>query len=219
MKKNLTELVFVIDMSGSMSGLTDDTIGGFNAMLEEQRRKEGEVLVSTVLFNHESLVLHDRLPLDSVRPMTREDYRAGGSTALIDALGGAVHHIGNIHKYARPEDVPEHTLFVVTTDGMENASHRWDAEEVRKTVKRRQEENGWEFIFLGANIDAAETAKAYGIPAPRAVNYHNDAMGTAVKYRAVSEAIRSVRSGAGLDTTSWNAEAIADFKKRGKHRK
>ena len=216
MKKNLTELVFVIDMSGSMQPLTRDTIGGFNSVLEEQRGREGEVLVSTVLFNHESQVLHDRVNIDQVKPMTQADYRAGGSTALIDALGGAVHHIGNVHKYARAEDVPEHTLFVITTDGMENASHRYSAEQVRRMIRRQQEKYGWEFIFLGANIDAVETAQTYGIRPERAVNYHNDARGTEVKFRAMNMAISGMRRDESLDTCAWSVEAIEDYEKRKK---
>lgn len=215
MKKNLTELVFVIDKSGSMADLTDDTIGGFNSVLAEQREKDGEVLVSTVLFNQASTVLHDRVPIREVEPMTREDYRAGGSTALIDAIGGAVHHIDTIHRYARREDVPEHTLFVITTDGMENASTRYSADEVRRTVGRRQED-GWEFIFLGANIDAAETAKRYGMRADRSVNYHNDARGTEVKFRAMSRAIDAVRDDEGLELMFWKEEAERDYNERKK---
>ena len=177
-KNNITELVFIIDRSGSMSGLEKDTIGGFNSMIEKQRKEDGECYVSTVLFDHETKVLHDRVKLSEVRPMTEEDYTVRGTTALIDALGGAIHHIGNVHKYARPEDVPAHTMFVITTDGMENASRRYTSDQVKQKIERQKEKYGWEFIFIGANIDAVETAARYGIGAERAVNYHADGKGT-----------------------------------------
>ena len=131
---NLTELVFILDCSGSMSGMESDTIGGFNAMIAKQQREEGKAYVSTVLFNHASRVIHDRIPVKEVPQMTDVDYQVGGTTALLDAIGGAIHHIGNIHKYARTEDVPGHTLFVITTDGLENASHRYTSEEVKQMI-------------------------------------------------------------------------------------
>ena len=161
MRKNLTEIVFILDRSGSMSGLEADTIGGFNSTIEKQKRKNGEALISTVLFDNVSEVIHDRVPVQKVEPMTDKDYYVHGCTALLDAIGGAIHHIGNIHKYARIEDVPEHTLFVITTDGMENASRRYDSEKVKKLIERQKEKYGWEFLFLGANIDAVETAKHF----------------------------------------------------------
>ena len=173
MKNNITELVFIFDRSGSMAGLESDTIGGFNAMIKKQKKIDGKCFVSTVLFDNVSEVLHDRADLALIQPMTDKDYTVGGCTALIDAIGGAIHHIGNIHKYARPEDVPEHTVFVITTDGMENASHRYTAEKVKKMVQRQTEKYGWEFLFLGANIDAVETASNIGIAKDRAVNYHS----------------------------------------------
>ena len=154
MKKNLTELVFILDRSGSMAGLEDDTIGGFNSMIERQKQAEGEAFVSTVLFSDRSQVIHDRVDLRKIEPMTRKQYFVGGCTALIDAVGDAIHHIGNVHKYAREEDRPEHTIFVITTDGMENASRRYTSDEVRAKVQRQKERYGWEFLFLGANIDA-----------------------------------------------------------------
>ena len=213
MKKNLTEMVFILDRSGSMAGLEEDTIGGFNSMIERQKQAEGEALVSTVLFNGDSIVLHDRVDLKKVEPMTRQQYCACGNTALIDAIGGAIHHIGNIHKYAREEDVPEHTIFVITTDGMENASHRYTADEVRAMVQKEKEKYGWEFLFLGANIDAVETAGRYGIARDRAVNFHNDAQGQALNYAEVSEAIRTVRA-CGPLTGSWKANIERDYRSR-----
>ena len=148
MKKNLSEIVFLLDRSGSMSGLEKDTVGGFNAMIEKQKKEEGEALISTVLFDHEMKVLHDRVPVGDVKPISEEDYQVRGCTALLDAMGGAIHHIGNIHKYARDEDVPEHTIFVITTDGMENASRSYSAAKVKRMVERQKEKYGWSFCFL-----------------------------------------------------------------------
>lgn len=160
---NVTELVFILDRSGSMAGLESDTIGGFNAMLEKQKKEPGTAYVSTVLFNNFGCVLHDRLEVQKVPPMTDADYQVGGCTALVDAIGDAIHHIGNIHKYARPEDVPHRTLFVITTDGMENSSHHYDSDTVKRMIERQKAKYGWEFLFLGANIDAVETAQHFGI--------------------------------------------------------
>ena len=193
MKKNLTELVFILDRSGSMAGLEADTIGGFNAMIEKQKAAGGDAYVSTVLFSHDSRVIHDRVNLQEVKPLTAQDYQVGGTTALLDAIGGAIHHIGNVHKYARAEDVPEKTLFVITTDGMENASRRFGADEVRRKIQRQQEKYGWEFLFLGANIDAVETAARYGIDSSRAVSYRSDSIGTRLNYEVVSEAVMQMR--------------------------
>jgi len=211
----MTELVFILDRSGSMSGLERDTIGGFNSMIEKQKKEEGEALVSTVLFDHESAVIHDRLPLDRVTPMTDKEYFTRGSTALLDALGGAIHHIGNVHKYARREDVPEKTLFIITTDGYENSSSRYDYEKVRKMIERQKEKHGWEFLFLGANIDAAAEAKRFGISADRAVNYKCDAAGTALNYEVISDAVRSVRACKPL-SADWKKRIDEDVKARGK---
>ena len=161
MKKNLTEIVFILDRSGSMHGLEADTIGGFNSMIEKQKKETGEALVSTILFDNAAEVIHDRVSLKDIRELTSRDYCVKGCTALLDAVGGAIHHIGNIHKYARPEDVPEHTLFIITTDGMENASRRYSSMEVKKMITRQKEKYGWEFLFLGANIDAVETAAGF----------------------------------------------------------
>lgn len=193
MKKNLTEIVFILDRSGSMSGLEADTVGGFNAMIAKQKKEPGEALISTVLFNDESVVIHDRVPVQNIAPLTERDYYVRGCTALLDAIGGAIHHIGNVHKYARTEDVPEHTLFVITTDGMENASRRYDSERVKQMIERQKARHGWEFLFLGANIDAVETAGRFGIGADRAVNYHADRAGTQLNYEVLSEAVSAVR--------------------------
>ena len=213
MRKNCTELVFILDRSGSMSGLEADTIGGFNSMLQKQKAEPGEALVSTVLFDHESIVLHDRVPVACVSPMTERDYSVRGSTALLDAIGGAIHHIGNIHKYARPEDVPEHTLFVITTDGMENASHRYDSETVKHMIERQKQKYGWEFLFLGANIDAVETAGHFGIDASRAVNYRADPKGTKLNYEVLSDAVSAVRASAPLGA-NWKSRIDDDFRSR-----
>ena len=215
MKNNITELVFILDRSGSMAGLESDTIGGFNAMIAKQKKLDGKCFVSTVLFDNASEVLHDRVDLAAIQPMTDKDYTVGGCTALIDAIGGAIHHIGNIHKYARPEDVPEHTVFVITTDGMENASHRYTAEKVKNMVQRQIEKFGWEFLFLGANIDAVETASNIGIAKDRAVNFHSDSEGTALNYSVMSEAIENVRCAKPL-TADWKAEIDRDYKSRKK---
>ncbi len=215
MKKNLTEIVFILDRSGSMSGLEADTIGGFNSMIEKQKNAEGEALISTVLFDNTSEVIHDRVSVQNIKPMTRDDYTVRGCTALLDAIGGAIHHIGNVHKYARNEDVPEHTLFVITTDGMENASRRYDSEKVKKMIERQKEKYGWEFLFLGANIDAVETARRFGISEDRAVNYHSDSEGTQLNYEVLSEAICSVRCSAPLDA-NWKKRIDEDYESRKK---
>lgn len=217
MKKNLTELVFILDRSGSMSGLERDTIGGFNAMIEKQKKQDGECIVSTVLFDDESRVIHDRVSLDNIKPMTEDDYFVGGCTALIDAIGGAIHHIGNVHKYARPEDVPENTIFIITTDGQENASHRYSSDKVKQMIERQKDKYGWEFLFIGANIDAVETAKRYGIEQDRAVNYHADPQGTSIVYESVSKAVCNVRASKCM-ADDWSAEIDKDFKNRGKKR-
>ena len=214
MRKHLTELVFILDRSGSMSGLEADTIGGFNSLIEKQKKQEGEALVSTVLFDHEILELHDRVHLQTIRPMTDRDYTVRGCTALLDAVGGAIHHIGNVHKYARPEDVPEHTLFVITTDGMENASRRYSAAQVRQMIERQKERYGWEFLFLGANMDAVETAGHFGIAPDRAATYRQDSEGTKLNYEVLSDAISAVRCDAPLMGAAWKERIDADYLKR-----
>jgi len=214
-KNNITELVFILDRSGSMSGLESDTIGGFNSMIEKQKKQKGGCYVSTVLFDNESEVIHDRVKLHDIPLMTDKDYCVGGCTALIDAIGGAIHHIGNIHKYARNEDVPEHTLFVITTDGQENASHRYTSEQVKKMIERQKEKYGWEFLFIGANIDAVETAARYGIGADRAVNYNCDSVGTQLNYEVMSETICAFRESRPI-TADWKKKIDKDFKNRKK---
>lgn len=214
-KNNITELVFILDRSGSMAGLESDTIGGFNSLIEKQKKQDGDCYVSTVLFDNVSEVLHDRVKLDDVPMMTDKDYTVRGCTALVDAIGDAIHHIGNIHKYARPEDVPEHTMFVITTDGQENASHRYSAEQVKMMIKQEKEKYGWEFLFIGANIDAVETARRYGISEDRAVNYNADGEGTQILYKSVAQAVCNVRANAPL-SADWSEDINADYHRRSK---
>ena len=216
MKKNLTELVFILDRSSSMAGLEADTIGGFNAMLQKQRGEPGEAVISTVLFDHETEVIHDRVPLDRVPALTEKEYYVRGCTALLDAVGGAIHHIGNVHKYAREEDRPEKTLFAITTDGMENASRRYTYDKVKAMIERQRETYGWEFLFLGANIDAAREAARFGISADRAANYHADHTGTGVIYEAVSQAVCQVRNCAAPLSEDWKEKIDADYNARKK---
>ena len=211
----MTELVFILDRSGSMSGLEKDTIGGFNSMLEKQREEPGDAVVSTVLFDNETEVIHDRVVIADVPNLTDKEYFVRGCTALLDAVGGAIHHIGNVHKYARKEDVPEKTLFIITTDGMENASHHYTYDKVRHMIERQKEHYGWEFLFLGANIDAAAEAKRFGIDESMAANYHCDEVGTVLNYEVISEAITSVRTSAAPLSADWKKKIDADYKKRG----
>lgn len=212
-RNNTTELVFILDRSGSMAGLEADTIGGFNSMIEKQKKQDGKCYVSTILFDHETQVVHDRVELSSVRPMSENDYFVRGSTALIDAIGSSIHHIANIHKYARPEDVPQNTMFVITTDGMENSSRKYSSSEVKKMIEKEKEKYGWEFIFIGANIDAVETAKHFGINSDRAVNYHADSKGTDVLYSTVSAAVSNMRACAPMQA-DWSKNLNEDFKSR-----
>ena len=218
MKKGLTEIVFILDRSGSMEGLEADTIGGFNSMMKKQKEEQGEALISTVLFDDVCEVIHDRVPMDEVKKLTEKEYFVRGCTALLDAIGGAIHHIGNIHKYARDEDRPEKTLFIITTDGMENASHSYTYAKVKKMVERQKEKYGWEFLFLGANMDAIETAGHIGIHADRAVTYECDGEGTALNFEVMSEAVSNVRCcktvGAG-----WKSRIEEDVKRRGGRKK
>lgn len=209
----LTEVVFILDRSGSMHGLESDTIGGFNSMLAKQKNGEGKALVSTLLFDDESKVLHDRQPIDIIAPMTDKDYQVRGCTALLDAVGGAIHHIGNVHKYAREEDRPNKTLFVIITDGMENASRHYTHDKVKNMIKRQQERYGWEFMFLGANIDAIAEAGRYGIRKEMAANYICDKRGTALNYSAVGEVLCSMRANRPI-TNAWKDEIDRDYMKR-----
>ena len=210
---NTTELVFILDRSGSMAGLESDTIGGFNSMMTKQKKEEGQCYVSTVLFNQQSVVLHDRVPLEDVRPLTDADYIPGGCTALLDALGDAMHHIRNVHKYARAEDVPAKTMFVIITDGYENASHRYTAEGIRGEIENAKRDRDWEFVFLGANIDAVETAHRYGIQKDRAANFVCDDRGTEVVYDTLSVAVSQVRASGTLGE-DWSAGIDEDFATR-----
>ena len=215
MRKRTTELVFIIDRSGSMHGLEADTIGGFNSMLEKQKNEEGHAYVSTVLFNDRSEVIHDRLNIKRVSPMTGRHYIPGGCTALLDAVGGAIKHIGNIHKYSRKSDVPEKTLFVIITDGMENASHKYSAAQIKEMINRQQKEYGWEFIFLGANIDAVAAADDIGISEDRAVKFCCDEAGTELNYKTIDRAVSSFRQCASLPA-DWKDDIEADERKRGR---
>ena len=214
MNNNLTEIVFILDRSGSMAGLEDDTIGGFNAMVEKQKKEPGTALLSAVLFSDTCQVLYDRTELQKVEPMTDRQYRVGGCTALLDAIGGAVHHIANVHKYAREEDRPAKTVFVITTDGMENASRSYSYEAVRRMVKHEQEKYGWEFLFLGANMDAISAARSFGIREDRAVRCRRDSIGTALNYAVVSETVARVRRHESIEA-DWCAPIAADVQKRG----
>ncbi len=215
MKKDLTEIVFILDRSGSMSGLESDTIGGYNAMLEKQKDTVGQAVVSTVLFDDISEVLHDRIEIKKVKPITDKEYFVRGCTALLDAVGGAINHIGNIHKYAREEDRPEKTIFVITTDGMENASRLFNYDHVKLLIERQKEKFGWEFIFLGANIDAIDVANRFGISEDRAVNYHADRIGTQLNYEVVGDAINNLRVNKCMDA-SWKERIDKDYKARNK---
>lgn len=213
MKKNLTEIVFILDRSGSMSGLERDTIGGYNSMLAKQRNEEGEAFISTVLFDDESEVIHDRIPIKKVKDITEKEYYVRGYTALLDAVGGAIHHIGNVHKYARDEDVPEKTLFIITTDGMENASRRYSYDRVKTMIERQKKKYGWEFLFLGANIDSAAMGAKIGIDRDFTVDYTNDKEGARLNYEVMSEAISQIRyrDAAPLDK-SWKRKIEDRFK-------
>lgn len=214
MNSNLTEIVFILDRSGSMAGLEDDTVGGFNAMLAKQKLEEGQALLSAVLFSDESSVLYDRVDIRKVEPMTERQYRVGGCTALLDAIGGAVHHIANVHKYAREEDRPGKTVFVITTDGMENASRVYSYDKVQRMVRHEQEKYGWEFLFLGANMDAISAARSFGIRSDRAVRFRNDGAGTELNYRVVSETVARLRRNEGI-SADWCAPIAADLSERG----
>ena len=215
MKKGLTEIVFILDRSGSMSGLEKDTIGGFNTTIDKQKQEEGEAYVSTVLFDTEMQVLHDRVPLANIAPLTEKEYYARGCTALLDAIGGAIHHIGNVHKYAREEDRPEKTIFVITTDGYENASHKYTSDRVKQMIERQKQKYDWEFIFLGANIDAIETARNFGIDEERAANFVNDGEGIEMMYEAQCCLMSDIRNKR-VNRREWKRNVDADFESRGR---
>ncbi len=223
MKKGLTELVMILDRSGSMSGLEADTIGGFNSMIEKQKKEEGEAYVSVVLFDDECEVLYDRVDIHKVEPMTDRQYYVRGCTALLDAVGGAIRHIGNIHKYAREEDVPEKTIFIITTDGMENASQRYTYDKVKKLIEHQKDKYHWEFLFLGANIDAVREAGRFGIGATRAVRWQHDGEGAKLNYAVVSNVVGCARKAASVEAMEEmfeNEEMLApireDFARRHK---
>ena len=221
MRKGLTEIVFILDRSGSMGGLEADTIGGYNSLIEKQKKEEGETYISTVLFDDVCEVLHDRVKLNDIHPITEKEYYVRGCTALLDAIGGAIHHIGNVHKYAREEDKPEKTLFIITTDGQENSSSRYTYEKVKHMVERQKAKFGWEFLFLGANIDAIKEAGRFGIRPERAANYHSDSVGTALNYRVLSSTISKLRSCSCDEVdemldSGWQEEIEADYQKRKK---
>ena len=218
MKKGLTEIVFILDRSGSMSGLEADTIGGFNSLIKKQRKEPGEALVSTVLFDDTCNVIHDRVPMEKVAKLTEDTYFVRGCTALLDAVGGAIHHIGNIHKYARDEDRPEKTLFIITTDGMENVSRRYTYKKVKQMVERQKARYGWEFLFFGANMDAIAVAGNIGIHADRAVTYQCDEEGTALNYEVLDAAIHHVRSCSEPLKPCWKRWIDEDVKRRGGRR-
>ena len=211
----MTELVFILDRSGSMAGLETDTIGGFNAMIEKQKKEAGEALVTTVLFDNESVTVHDRIPLQEVPPLTEKEYFTRGCTALLDAVGGTIRHIANIHRYIRREDVPERTLFVITTDGYENASRYYNYDKVRRLIEHEKTKYGWDFLFLGANIDAAAEAKRFGIAADRAADYKCDTAGTALNYEVIGEAVGAVRGARPL-AANWKRRIDEDVKQRGR---
>lgn len=216
MRKGLTEVIFILDCSGSMSGLEADTIGGFNSLIRKQRKEEGEAIVSTVLFDDACDVIHDRVPIAKVENLTEETYFVRGCTALLDAVGGAIHHIGNVHKYAREEDRPEKTLFIITTDGLENASRRYTYARVKTMVERQKEKYGWEFLFLGANIDAIRVAGNIGICADFAATYLHDEKGTALNYEVMDEAIREVRYSKAPLSSNWKKRIVEDAERRGR---
>ena len=221
MPKHLTELVFILDRSGSMSGLESDTIGGFNAMLKKQQVEPGECRITTVLFDGEYEILHDRLDIKAISPITEQEYFVRGNTALLDAIGKTLHKISHAQKQSKPEYRADKVLVVIITDGMENASREYSYEQVKSKIELQKSQSGWEFIFLGANIDAAETAECFGIDRSRAQNFHNDSQGIELNYLVLSEAIANFRTaprGAKFKQ-DWNEKIEADFQHRSTERK
>ncbi|WP_251551154.1 vWA domain-containing protein [Neobacillus muris] len=216
MKNYLTELVFILDKSGSMAGLETDTIGGFNAMLKKQQKAEGEANVTTVLFNHQYELLHDRISVSGISPISEKDYEVGGSTALLDAIGFTIQKIVNVQKRTSEEERAEKVLFVITTDGMENASREYTADKIKKMVQHQKLKFGWEFMFLGANIDAISTAARFGIAEDFAVDFHADSRGTQLNYEAVNEAVMNLRGGKKIDR-SWKKSIERDNNRRSRN--
>ena len=215
MKTNITELVFILDKSGSMSGLESDTIGGYNAMLKKQQQETGEAVVTTVLFDDNYELLHDRINIKGVRAITEKEYFVGGCTALLDAIGKTIHKIGNAQRHTGEEQRADKVMFVITTDGMENASREYSYEKIKEMVERQKEKYGWEFIFLGANIDAVATAAKFGIGAERAANYNADGEGTRLNYAIVSDTVSNFRASRPIKD-NWKAKIDEDFVRRGK---
>ena len=216
MKKNLTEIVFILDRSGSMRGLEADTIGGYNSFLERQKKEDGEALVSTVLFDDYTEVIHDRVNIQKVEPITDKEYYVRGCTALLDAVGGAIHHISHIRKEMPEEEKPEKTLFIITTDGMENASKKYSYDKVKKMVEKKKKKNHWEFVFLGANMDAIAAAGRFGISEDRAVRFMNDSAGQQLNYEVLDETVSMMRRSAARVGSGWKSRIERDYKKRGK---
>lgn len=219
MRKNLTEIVFILDRSGSMCGLESDTIGGFNSLIKKQKKESGDAIVSTIFFDDTQEIIHDRISLEKIQPITNKEYYVGGCTALLDAIGGAIHHIGNVHKYAKKEDRPQKTLFIIITDGMENSSHKYTYEGVKEMVERQKIKYGWEFLFLGANIDAIEVASKFGIEADYAVNYESDSLGTETNFKTLSKTVSYVRAASYKSVSinkNWKKEIEVDYEKRHK---
>ncbi len=214
MKGNCSELVFILDRSGSMAGLESDTIGGFNAFLEKQKAMPGEARLTTVLFDHRDCLLHDRMDIRAVQPLTEKEYTVGGSTALLDAVGHAIEKIENAQAYTAEAYRAGKVLFVITTDGLENASREYTLSQVRAMIERQKKDRGWEFLFLGANIDAVETAGSLGIAPDRAENFLSDGDGVARSFRAVSAAAACLRETGAMDA-GWGAEVREDFLQRG----
>lgn len=209
------ELVFILDRSGSMSGLEADTIGGFNAMLKQQKGKAGIVHVTTVLFDDRYELLHDRIAIDGIKPITEKDYAVRGSTALLDAIGKTIHKIDHVQKMTAEEQRADQVLFIITTDGMENASREYSYDAIRQLIEGHKNQNQWEFIFLGANIDAIEVAQKVGIDPQRAVDYHGDGRGTQLNYEAISDVVSEVRASRAIPP-NWKSKVDADYKSRKK---
>jgi len=219
MKKGLTELVFILDRSGSMSGLECDTIGGYNSLVDKQKKEDGECVITTVLFDDKYELLHDRINLKGIIPITEKEYFMRGSTALLDAIGRTIVKIGNAQKHTTEDERAEKVMFVITTDGMENASCEYGYDKVRQMIEQQKEKYGWEFIFLGANIDAVETAARFGISADRAANYHADSEGTQLNYKVVSDAVSGFRANSAPMSTDWKKRIEEDYVKRGAKKK